>query len=325
MQLQSVCSLHSLPHIPYTIVSRHGNSSKVKISSLRGKVVSYLPDSENSPPNPSIKVVQKSGSPGRISLDPFRGKSGSVSFCGLTHQTVEGRKLVSTPFRDDNGSLVWVVGPLALLSSLMVPQFFLGNAIEALIEDVILAETVTSFLSEIIFYAGLATFLFITNHVQRPYLDFSTKRWSLITGLKGYLSSVFFTMGVKVFAPLLAAYVFWPTIGLPAVVVVAPFLLGCAAQFVFELTLDKHRISCWPLLPIIFEVYRLYQLNKGAFFLERLMSYLRGSAMTPELLERRGALFSMLTVLQVLGLVCLWSLTTFLLRLFPSRPVAENY
>jgi len=122
---------------------------------------------------------------------------------------------------------------------------------------VVYTEIVASFFSEIIFYAGLAAFLFITNHVQRPYLDFSPKQWSLITGLRGYLSSAFFTMGLKVFAPLFAAYAVWPIIGLPAAIAVAPFLLGCAVQFAFELYLGKHNVSCWPLLPIIFEVCSL--------------------------------------------------------------------
>lgn len=115
-------------------------------------------------------------------------------------------------------------------------------------------DIVTFFSSEVIFYAGLAIFLSITDRVQRPYVDFSPKQWSLITGLRGYLSSAFFAMGVKVVAPLVALYVVWPVIALPAAVAVAPFLLGCAAQFAFELHLDKRRSSCWPVLPIIFEV-----------------------------------------------------------------------
>ena len=61
-------------------------------------------------------------------------------------------------------------------------------------------------------------------------------------------------MGLKVIAPLLAVYVTWPAIGLPALVAVAPFLAGCAAQFVFEALLDKRGSSCWPLVPIVFEV-----------------------------------------------------------------------
>ncbi|KAL0915895.1 hypothetical protein M5K25_013362 [Dendrobium thyrsiflorum] len=82
----------------------------------------------------------------------------------------------------------------------------------------------------------------------------------------------FFAMGVKVVAPIVGVYVVWPVIALPAVVAVAPFLLGCAVQFAFELHLDKRQSSCWPVLPIIFEI---------------------------------------------LAVVSLWSLTTFLLRLFP--------
>ncbi|RWW21582.1 hypothetical protein GW17_00014253 [Ensete ventricosum] len=242
-----------------------GKFSRLRRSILPSKVFAYLPDSEHSngavkEPDPSsvdsnvgslvsardFDAVLRSGSRARGSCDPFRGKSGSVSFCGLTHQMMEERKLVSSPFKDGTGSLVWILGPLALISSLVVPQFFLGNIIESVLRDEILAEA--------IFYVGLAAFLSVTDHVQRPYLDFSPKRWSLITGLRGYLSSAFFTMGFKVFAPLLAVYVVWPMIGLPAVVAVAPFLLGCAAQYAFETHLDRRNSSCWPVLPIIFEV-----------------------------------------------------------------------
>uniref|UniRef100_A0A2P2N5M4 Uncharacterized protein MANES_18G031600 n=1 Tax=Rhizophora mucronata TaxID=61149 RepID=A0A2P2N5M4_RHIMU len=43
------------------------------------------------------------------------------------------------------------------------------------------------------------------------------------------------------------------------------------------------------------------------------------------LLDRYNSLVAMIVTFQVLGVVCLWSLLTFLLRLFPSKPVAENY
>ncbi|XP_068657174.1 uncharacterized protein [Aristolochia californica] len=223
------------------------------------------------------------------------------------------------------GSLLWIVGPIALISSLVLPQFILNNAVDAIVKDTILAETITSLSSEVIFYIGLATFLFITDHVQKPYLEFSSKRWGLITGLRGYLSSAFLTMGLKVMAPLFAVFVVWPVIGLPASVSVAPFLLGCGAQYVMETKLDKRNSSCWPLVPIIFEVYRLYQLSKATNFIETLLLEMKGMPKTHALFERSQALVSMVAVFQVLGLVCLWSLVTFLLRLFPSRPVAERY
>lgn len=104
------------------------------------------------------------------------------------------------------------------------------------------------------FYIGLATYLRVTDHVQKPYLQFSAKRWSLITGLKGYITSAFFVMGFKIFAPLFALYVTWPSLGLPGLVAVAPFLLGCLVQYLFERFLDRHESSSWPVVPIIFEV-----------------------------------------------------------------------
>lgn len=74
-------------------------------------------------------------------VEPFRGKSGSVSFNGLTHQMVEESKLASSPFKEGTGSILWVLAPVALISSLVLPQFFLGNAIEAVLKDEIVAGT----------------------------------------------------------------------------------------------------------------------------------------------------------------------------------------
>lgn len=258
-------------------------------------------------------------------VEPFHGKSGSISFHGLTHQLVEEGKLMSAPFREDKGSLLWVLAPVAFISSLILPQVLLGGLIEAFFKNEILVEVVSSLVFEVLFYVGVATFLLVTDRVQRPYLQFSSKRWSLITGLRGYLTTAFFIAGFKVIAPLFAVYVTWPTIGLPALVAVFPFLVGCIVQLAFETHLDRRGSASWPLVPIIFEVYRLYQLTKAAHFMERLMFQMRGLPTTPELLEKSGAVFAMMITFQVLGVVCLWSLMTFLLRLFPSRPVAENY
>ncbi|KAK3023398.1 hypothetical protein RJ639_044731 [Escallonia herrerae] len=324
-------------------------------------------------------------------VDPFRGKLGLISFKGLTQQLVEEGRLVSAPYDENAGSFLWVLAPVALILSIVLPQFLLDLAIGGVLQDEILsvenykaasllilpisdsdlqcggkyysvhefdlakymnsfshlylynpltlgingwacsfvlnraAEIVASSFSQVMFYVGLAVFLHVTDHFQKPYLQFSPKRWGLITGLRGYLTSAFFTMGLKVFAPLFAVFVTWPIIGLPALVSVAPFLASCLAQFVFEKHLQKRGSSSWPLLPIIFEVYRLYQLSKAAHLVEKLMMSMKGVPVSPEVLERSGALVALLVTFQVLGLVCLWSLLTFLQRLFPSRPVAENY
>ncbi|KAL4282508.1 hypothetical protein GQ457_16G014020 [Hibiscus cannabinus] len=275
-----------------------------------------------SEPNSNLKPSGKEKSGG---VEPFRGKSGSVSFHGLTHQLVEESKLMSAPFQEEKGSLLWALAPIALISSLIVPQFFLGNAIEAFFKDETLIEVVSSFSFEVMFYIGLGMFLLVTDHVQRPYLQFSAKRWGLITGLRGYLTSSFLSTGFKVIAPLVVVYVTWPVLGFPALVAVAPFLAGCAVQFAFEMTLEKRQSSCWPLVPIIFEVYRLYQLTRATQFIQHFLLLMKDSPRTPEMFERGGALIGMIGTFQALAVVCLWSLMTFLLRLFPSRPVSENY
>ncbi|KAM0967878.1 hypothetical protein ACFX2A_016605 [Malus domestica] len=258
-------------------------------------------------------------------VEPFRGKSGSISFYGLTHQLAEEGKLISAPFDEEKGSFIWFIAPVALISSLILPQFFIGNAVEAFLKDETIVEIVTSLSYEAVFYVGLAIFLLVTDRVQRPYLQFSPKRWGLITGLRGYLTSAFLTTGFKVMAPLFAVYVTWPLLGFPALISVIPFLVGCVAQLAFETVLEKRQSSCWPLVPIIFEVYRLYQLTKATSFIQNLMFAMNGLPTSPELLEKSGALFAMMVTFRVVSLVCLWSLTTFLLRLFPSRPVAEKY
>ncbi|CAK9178581.1 unnamed protein product [Ilex paraguariensis] len=258
-------------------------------------------------------------------VEPFRGKSSSISFAGVTHQLVEESKLVSAPSAEGTGSFLWAWAPVALISSLVLPQLFVGTAIDEFFSDEILSEIVASFASDIFFYIGLATFMFVTDRVQKLYLLFSPKKWCLITGLKRYLTSAFFTMGFKVFAPLVAIFVIWPMLGLPTLVSVAPLLVGYLAQYVFEKLLDKQGSSCWPRVPIIFEVYKLYQLSKTTHFIEQLKFAIKGATLSPEVLERNGALVAMIMTFEVLGVICLWSLLTFLPRLFPSRPVAEKY
>ncbi|XP_047981060.1 uncharacterized protein LOC125222466 isoform X2 [Salvia hispanica] len=230
-----------------------------------------------SPRKLDFRVFVRKGSEG------FHGKSGSVSFGGLSHQSVEEGKLVSAPFKEGTGSLLWALAPAALIAALIVPQFFVAAAVEEAFRNEIFA------------------------------------------GLKGYLASTYFTMGFKVFAPLLAVYVTWPVIGISALVSVAPLLAGCLVQYIFEKRLERNGSSSWPLIPIIFEVYRIYQLTRATSFIERLVYGMREASATPAVMERTGALISMIVTFRVIGVVCLWSFLTFLLRLFPSRPVAENY
>ncbi|KAG2400601.1 uncharacterized protein HKW66_Vig0095450 [Vigna angularis] len=287
-------------------------------------------------------------------VEPFHGKPGSVSFCGLTHQSVEEGKSESAPFEEKGGSYLWVLAPAAFIASLIMPQFFVDNVVEAFLNDTILIGfllhyvallrflaalyciakvsccimlhyAVSLFTHDALFYVGLATFLYVTDRVQRPYLQYSSKRWGLITGLRGYLFSAFLTMGLRIIVPVVLLFATWSSLRMAGIVAVTPFLFGSVVQFAFEKVLDNRGSACWPLVPAIFEVYRLHQLTKAANFAEKLLLSLKELPASPELIERTGGLFALMISFQLLGLVCLWSLMTFLLRLFPSRPVADHY
>ncbi|BAT77796.1 hypothetical protein LR48_Vigan09g021400 [Vigna angularis] len=258
-------------------------------------------------------------------VEPFHGKPGSVSFCGLTHQSVEEGKSESAPFEEKGGSYLWVLAPAAFIASLIMPQFFVDNVVEAFLNDTILIDAVSLFTHDALFYVGLATFLYVTDRVQRPYLQYSSKRWGLITGLRGYLFSAFLTMGLRIIVPVVLLFATWSSLRMAGIVAVTPFLFGSVVQFAFEKVLDNRGSACWPLVPAIFEVYRLHQLTKAANFAEKLLLSLKELPASPELIERTGGLFALMISFQLLGLVCLWSLMTFLLRLFPSRPVADHY
>jgi len=69
--------------------------------------------------------------------EPFHGKSGSVSFCGLTHQSIEEGKSESAPFGEKGGSFLWALAPTAFIASLILPQFFVDNVVEAFLNDTI--------------------------------------------------------------------------------------------------------------------------------------------------------------------------------------------
>lgn len=86
-----------------------------------------------------VESVQSSSVPVNVvEVEPFHGKSGSVSFYGLTHQSVEEGKLESAPIKEDESSYFWVWGPIAFISSLILPQFFIGTVVEAFFNGFIL-------------------------------------------------------------------------------------------------------------------------------------------------------------------------------------------
>jgi hypothetical protein len=78
------------------------------------------------------------------------------------------------------------------------------------------------------------------------------------------------------------------------------------------------------LLPI-FQVYRLHQLNRAAQLVTALTFSVRATEATKQNLAIMNSLGALLTVLQILGVICVWSLSSFLMRFLPSSDIPDPW
>lgn len=65
------------------------------------------------------------------------------------------------------------------------------------------------------------------------------------------------------------------------------------------------------------QVYRLHQLNRAAQLVTALSFTVRGAEVTSHNMAINNSLGALLNVLQLLGVICIWSLSSFLMRYFP--------
>ena len=72
------------------------------------------------------------------------------------------------------------------------------------------------------------------------------------------------------------------------------------------------------------QVYRLHQLNRAAQLVTALSFTVRGAEMTAHNMAINNSLGTLLNVLQCLGVICIWSLSSFLMRFFPSSAVSAQ-
>lgn len=103
----------------------------------RNGAIVCLSNSSSSEKLSSSETENRSVAANGISgLEPFQGKTGCVSFAGLTHQLVEERKLESAPSGEEAQSFMWVVAPVALISSFLLPPFLVYIAVDGIKNEV---------------------------------------------------------------------------------------------------------------------------------------------------------------------------------------------
>ncbi|KAG8055716.1 hypothetical protein GUJ93_ZPchr0001g32247 [Zizania palustris] len=112
------------------------------------------------------------------------------------------------------------------------------------------------------------------------------------------------TMVLSLIIPLLTMGMVWPWTGPAASATLAPYLVGLVVQFAFEQYARHRKSPSWPVIPIIFKVYRLHQLNRAAQLVTALTFSVRGTEATNQTLAIMNSLGALLTVLQILGVIC---------------------
>lgn len=244
------------------------------------------------------------------------GKPGFISFHGLPYQRRE-EIVESTPIKEIP-KVFWFIGPTVLVSFLVFPSLYMRILLSTVFEDSLLTDFLILFFTEALFYGGVAIFLLLVDHIWRPVQQngSSNNDWSKFQfGLR--ISSVA-TLVLSLIIPLVTMGMVWPWTGPAASATLAPYLVGLIVQFAFEGYARYQKSPSWSVIPVIFQVYRLHQLNRAAQLVTALSFSVRGAETTSQTLAINNSLGTLLTVLQILGVICIWSLSSFLMRFIPS-------
>ncbi|XP_060670350.1 uncharacterized protein LOC125420396 [Ziziphus jujuba] len=258
-----------------------------------------------------------------IPFDGTDGKPGFISFYNRPYKA-ENDAPVSGPQRNSN-NLLWIVGPAVLVASFVFPSLYLRRILSTIFEDSLLTDFLILFFTEALFYCGAAVFVLLIDHLRRPTLQETTANNNKILASQlGQRVSSVATLVLSLIIPMVTMGLVWPWTGPAASATLAPYLVGIIVQFAFEQYARYKKSPSWPVIPIIFQVYRLHQLNRAAQLVTALSYTVRGAEMTSHNMAINSSLGTLLNVLQCLGVICIWSLSSFLMRFFPSTAITAE-
>ncbi|XP_043705784.1 uncharacterized protein LOC122655610 isoform X2 [Telopea speciosissima] len=256
-------------------------------------------------------------------LERSGGKPGLISFYDYPYGG-RGKISVSGP-RKNQHTLLWFVGPAVLVASFVFPSLYLRRILSTIFEDSLLTDFLILFFTEALFYSGVAVFLLLIDYLRRPCeLVSSSMSYVNETNHLGHRISSVTVLVLSLIIPMVTMGLVWPWTGPAASATLAPYLVGIVVQFAFEQYAKYRKSPSWPIIPIIFQVYRLHQLNRAAQLVTALSFTVRGAEATSHNLSISSSLGTLLNVLQFLGIICIWSLSSFLMRSIPSVTVREQ-
>lgn len=272
--------------------------------------------------DPYVEDITTGSSPSFL-FEGAGGKPGLISFYNRPYKR-EDESLVSVPQNNKN-NLLWVFGPGVLVASFVFPSLYLRKILSAVFEDSLLTDFLILFFTEALFYCGVAVFIMLIDRVHRPVdsLKTANSNRTLASHLGHRISSVA-SLVLSLIIPMVTMGLVWPWTGPAASATLAPYLVGIVVQFAFEQYVRYQKSPSWPVIPVIFQVYRLHQLNRAVQLVTALSFTVRGAELTSHNLAINSSLGKLLNVLQFLGVISIWSLSSFLMRFFPSVAMIEK-
>ncbi|KAL1323246.1 hypothetical protein HN51_033600 [Arachis hypogaea] len=251
------------------------------------------------------------------------GKPGFISFYNRPYG--KDKETLSSKSEKSQNSILWFVGPAVLVASFIFPSLYLRKVLSIIFEDSLLTDFLILFFTEAIFYCGVAVYLYLLDRLRRPMQQetATTSRDTLPSQLGHRVSSVA-TLVLSLVIPMVTMGLVWPWTGPAASATLAPYLVGIVVQFAFEQYARYRKSRSWSAIPLIFQVYRLHQLNRAAQLVTALSFTVRGAEMTSHNMAINNSLGTLLNVLQFLGVICIWSLSSFLMRFIPPASTAAQ-
>ncbi|XP_024971833.1 uncharacterized protein LOC112510740 [Cynara cardunculus var. scolymus] len=251
------------------------------------------------------------------------GKPGLISFYNHPYEK-EPEVVASTISTTDQTNLLWFVGPAVLVASFIFPPLYMRKILSTIFEDSLLTDFLILFFTEALFYCGVAVFLSIVDHLRRPNEPVNAKNRTIPSPQLVYRITSVAALVLSLVIPMVTMGLVWPWTGPAASATLAPYLVGIVVQFAFEQYSRYVKSPSWPVIPVIFQVYRLHQLNRAAQLVTALSFTVRGAESSPQNLAINSSLDMLLNVLQSLGVICIWSLSSFLMRFLPSATITEQ-
>lgn len=253
------------------------------------------------------------------------GRPGLISFYNHPYKN-EPEIVVSTTttIPPNQTNIFWFVGPAVLVASFIFPSLYMRKILSTVFEDSLLTDFLILFFTEALFYCGVGVFLLIVDHLRRPTEPINAKNRTIPPPQLVYRITSVAALVLSLMIPMVTMGLVWPWTGPAASATLAPYLVGIVVQFAFEQYARYIKSPSWPLIPVIFQVYRLHQLNRAAQLVTALTLTVIRAESTPHNLAINGSLGMLLSVLQCLGVICIWSLSSFLMRFLPSATITEQ-